>query len=149
VAYYDADYTPSAKGSPPRGARLTLILRGGALQGWNGGSYYTPGWTFNPGGTTYLQWWPPESKFFESMQLSDDTHSWRFHLPLWIPIAMASVPATPLIWLESQHLRRARRRRRGLCTRCGYNLSGLHAGGRASEMVSCPECGQMSTTAPG
>jgi hypothetical protein len=138
VAYYNADYTPRPDGSPPPGANLTLILRGGCLQGWDGGSYYDPGWSLNPGGTRYLTWWPPESKFFGSWQRSDTSTSYRFHIPLWIPLATLVALTLPPAWLEARVYRHNRRSTKGLCSRCGYNLAGLtpHA---------CPECGSTTS----
>ncbi len=56
VAYYGVVYPSSVESLPPRGANLTIILRGGAVQGWNSGSYYKPGWSLNSGRTRYLQW---------------------------------------------------------------------------------------------
>ncbi len=53
-------------------------------------------------------------------------------LPVWMTISgLAAYPAVTLI---RGPLCRWRRRRRGLCTRCGYDLTG-NASGR------CPECG--------
>lgn len=52
--------------------------------------------------------------------------------PFWIPVlVLASYPAIAFI---RSPLRRWRRRRRGLCIRCGYNLEGNVSG-------VCPECG--------
>ncbi len=62
-----------------------------------------------------------------------DPGSFNYHLlavPYWfILLLMALVPA--VYWLDTR--RRQRRRRKGLCPRCGYDL-------RASS-GRCPECG--------
>ncbi|MCH7727176.1 MAG: hypothetical protein IH991_11960 [Planctomycetes bacterium] len=58
----------------------------------------------------------------------------RTIVPLWIPtIAFAFYPTVAFI---RGPLRRWRRRRKGLCAKCGYNLTGNESG-------SCPECGQQ------
>lgn len=55
---------------------------------------------------------------------------------LWIPFWMLLVVfgAYPLLILVGFRTRRWRRRRRGQCTKCGYNLTGNTSG-------VCPECG--------
>ena len=54
------------------------------------------------------------------------------NIPLWIPfILFASYPTVAFI---RGPLRRYRRRKRGLCVKCGYNLTGL-------TKPRCPECG--------
>ena len=61
----------------------------------------------------------------------------RFHevaTPLWAPlIAFSAYPAIAFI---RGPVRRWRRRRKGLCLRCGYNLTGNVSG-------ICPECGKQ------
>jgi hypothetical protein len=58
----------------------------------------------------------------------------RYQIPLW-PLAL---PALPALWVLSRDIlrtcRTARRRRRGLCLHCGYDLTGNVSG-------RCPECG--------
>ena len=54
-------------------------------------------------------------------------------IPLWLPLALFS--ATPTVALIRGPLRRYRRRKRGLCLKCGYNLTGNVSG-------RCPECGE-------
>jgi len=59
--------------------------------------------------------------------------SLRFAIPLWCPLLLLTV--YPSIAFIRGPLRRYRRRRkRGLCVRCGYNLTGNVSG-------VCPECG--------
>jgi hypothetical protein len=57
----------------------------------------------------------------------------RLWLPLWIPFVL-SVPYPALVFIRGP-LRRRRRLRKGLCTKCGYDLTGNVSG-------VCPECGQ-------
>jgi hypothetical protein len=60
---------------------------------------------------------------------------WR---PLWPGFAVDTALYAGLLWVASfvtGAFRGVRRRRRGLCTRCGYDRRGLFA------TASCPECG--------
>lgn len=54
-------------------------------------------------------------------------------ISLWIPLLLLSVQ--PVIATIRGPLRRSRRRRRGRCLRCGYDLTGNDSG-------RCPECGE-------
>jgi hypothetical protein len=56
----------------------------------------------------------------------------RIYAPVWCAVVLFA--AYPLATFISGPVRRYRRRRRGLCTRCGYNLTGLTE-------PRCPECG--------
>jgi hypothetical protein len=53
-------------------------------------------------------------------------------LPLWMPLLPFAI--YPGIAFIRGPVRRYRRRRKGLCTRCGYDLTGNVSG-------TCPECG--------
>jgi hypothetical protein len=56
-------------------------------------------------------------------------------LSIWIPLGLIVLFAVyPAIALIAGPLRRRHRRRKGLCTTCGYNLTGNTTG-------TCPECG--------
>jgi hypothetical protein len=55
-------------------------------------------------------------------------------IPIWTLVVLAGSAAG---LLRANHMRRSRLR--GLCARCGYDLSGLHAGPGATPV--CPECG--------
>jgi hypothetical protein len=55
---------------------------------------------------------------------------WSVRIPLWLPASVSAV--LPALWLS----KRLRRRRRGLCRVCGYDL-------RATP-DRCPECGVVS-----
>jgi hypothetical protein len=64
--------------------------------------------------------------------------SWRrWSLPHWLPVAVTA--ALPIVWSAGRQ-RAARRRRRGLCPSCGYDL-------RATP-TRCPECGAPSPRPP-
>jgi hypothetical protein len=54
-------------------------------------------------------------------------------LPLWAPTLCFLI--YPLIFFVRGPYRRFRRRRKGLCLKCGYNLTGNVSG-------ICPECGE-------
>ena len=54
-----------------------------------------------------------------------------FNLPLWLPALL-----TLAITIPAWRLDAIARGRGGLCTKCGYSLVGLPAGG------TCPECGK-------
>ena len=58
---------------------------------------------------------------------------WSMEIPLWCPFVLFA--AYPTIAFIRGPLRRYRRRKRGLCIRCGYNLEGNVSG-------VCPECGE-------
>lgn len=59
----------------------------------------------------------------------------RLTLPLWIPFVLFG--AYPTFALFRGPLRRQRRRRRGECIGCGYDLTGNESG-------VCPECGSKT-----
>ena len=54
-------------------------------------------------------------------------------VPLWVPFLVLS--AYPVLAFVRGPVRRWRRRKRGLCAQCGYNLTGLTE-------PRCPECGE-------
>ena len=60
----------------------------------------------------------------------------RVQIPLWCPFTLLG--AYPTVAFIHGPLRRRRRRRKGLCIKCGYNLTGNVTG-------VCPECGIAST----
>ena len=60
-------------------------------------------------------------------------HVVGLEIPLWFLLALFS--AYPLANFVRGPLRRHRRRRKGLCLKCGYNLTGNVSG-------VCPECGE-------
>ena len=71
-------------------------------------------------------------------RISDDRRIWAdcqvICVPLWMPFVIFS--AYPTIAFIRGPLRRYRRRKRGLCVTCGYDLRG--SPGR------CPECGKKT-----
>ena len=56
---------------------------------------------------------------------------WMLGVPLWIPFLLFA--AYPTLAFIRGPLRRYRRRKRGLCVTCGYDLRG--------SPKRCPECG--------
>jgi hypothetical protein len=60
-------------------------------------------------------------------------HGWVLTIPLWFVTAISWMPL--LIWLTSRTIRR-RRRKRGLCLTCGYDLQ--------ATPHRCPECGGVT-----
>jgi hypothetical protein len=59
-------------------------------------------------------------------------YGFRLRVPLWFPAALFA--GYPTVAFIRGPLRRYRRRRRGLCLKCGYDLTGNVSG-------TCPECG--------
>ncbi len=57
----------------------------------------------------------------------------RLYVPLWTPFLLFMVPGMAALLLGPY--RRHRRRKKGLCLKCGYNLTGNVSG-------ICPECGE-------
>jgi hypothetical protein len=74
---------------------------------------------------------------YVSFNVRSVVRGWRFWIGLWIPFALFS--AYPAASFVRSPRRPWIRRRLGLCTRCGYNLTGNVSG-------ICPECGQAVTT---
>jgi len=57
----------------------------------------------------------------------------QLRFPLWVPFVLFSI--YPTIAFVRGPYRRHRRRKKGLCLKCGYNLTGNVSG-------VCPECGK-------
>jgi hypothetical protein len=74
-------------------------------------------------------WYHPADRFILLPQRID---SYSVTVPLWIPLVVCGT--YPTIAFIRGPLRRWRRRRKGLCLRCGYNLMGNVSG-------VCSECG--------
>ncbi len=77
---------------------------------------------------------------FPGFRLYDDTdyRSDFMHVYIAYPWLIYLFAALPILWCFAAYRRRRiqQRRRRGLCTACGYDLQG-------SEGNSCPECGTV------
>ena len=70
---------------------------------------------------------------------SDSAGIWRYYtvwFPFWALVILLAI--YPTLAFACGPLRRHRRRKRGLCVRCGYNLTGLME-------PRCPECGTEIT----
>jgi hypothetical protein len=115
----------------PRAAQLRVFaLWRGVLYVNNGGTYTRPGWDIGP--TAHrVEWWPYDGKFWEYYPGTAQWPgaNWGLKLPLWMPGAAFALGLTA-VWRPWDL--RARRRRLGLCARCGYDVRGL---------AECPECG--------
>ena len=74
--------------------------------------------------------WQREKMASDCETANNDTY-WIV-MPLWVPFVILA--AYPTIALIRGLLRRRRRRKRGLCRSCGYDLTGLPE-------PKCPECG--------
>ncbi len=76
-------------------------------------------------------------------------------LPLWPGFALNTIFYAALAWGLWQlplAIRRRRRRRKGLCVRCGYDLKGIPIDGGEGALGGvrvCPECGGMAVEGPG
>ncbi len=96
-----------------------------------------------------VYWWgyvpnrtPYKAVYFGVVRLNDDAHP---YLPLW-PGLLANTAIYGSAWMivltgvpsAFRFARTRRRRARGCCTKCGYDLTGL-----ADDAV-CPECGSAS-----
>jgi len=89
------------------------------------------------------QWIPKSEKklgpfYFREAQIGI-VHAWGGGVPFWGPAALLLV--CPAIALMSGPIRRRRRRKRGECVKCGYNLTGLPE-------PRCPECGTVFVPKP-
>ena len=74
-----------------------------------------------------MSWLPRQGRF-------GPTHL-SILVPLWMPLLAFSI--YPAVAFIRGPLRRRRRRKRGLCVKCGYNLTGLPE-------PRCPECGEAT-----
>lgn len=84
------------------------------------------------GRTTWVDSKFTVDEWFGPFQLLATQRFVDFWFPVWSPLVL--MLAFPTIALVHGSVRRWRRRRRGLCTSCGYDLYG-----NTSE--KCPECG--------
>ena len=118
---------------PARGPDTCLVVRRGCVT-CNASTYRD---CFRPpaglqisSGAPGWDWWRWETAFLEP---SKDPR-WLLHseFPLWLPFLLIALPTGFLLW--SDH----RKRIRGGCVECGYDLTGNTSG-------KCPECGATST----
>ncbi len=78
---------------------------------------------------------PPRQEPFNFCRLKRQPGGWDIPLPL-----LTVGVALPTLFLWYRRIRR--RYRRGLCARCGYDLTGLAA---VEARIVCPECGASNT----
>jgi hypothetical protein len=72
--------------------------------------------------------------------------TWLPLRPLWISLTINSAFYGALlwvIWFTPGAMKRSRRRRRGRCVKCGYDLRG-----RSDDRSACPECGAAMCARP-
>jgi hypothetical protein len=74
--------------------------------------------------------WLPRFRYSDRCQ--DGHPDLLIRLPLWMPTTSSAMLLIPLLWSYRRH---RRRRRLGLCLRCGYDLRG--------SPEKCPECGTV------
>ncbi len=87
---------------------------------------------------TPVKWGP----FLCEYQSQTDAAWWIVHLPLWFPFVLLSViPILAVIGVLRRSLQGRRRGRQGLCSNCGYNLTGNESG-------ACSECGTEFASGP-
>ena len=80
-----------------------------------------------PSSSLELWWFARFQRHDNGMLISHE-----FSTQAWIPALLFGIP--PAVTLARGPVRRRRRRKRGLCPKCGYNLT-ANVSGR------CPECG--------
>ena len=83
--------------------------------------------------TVWSGWWEEKLSSKDARLLdTSERHTREVSIPLWgVCLAFATYPTIAFI---RGPMRRWRWRRKGLCTKCGYNLTGNTSG-------VCPECG--------
>ncbi len=88
-----------------------------------------PSWLglHSSGFTGFHTSWTPSYSYDKNPRLG----YWRVAIPFWIPASLFSIVLLPPV---VQSYRRRKRRKLGLCVKCGYDLRGSSA--------RCPECGR-------
>jgi hypothetical protein len=119
---------------------------------------------FGPSLTEYRCGWPflalatihrnsiLEAKGWQFAVVFEGSHNWGYGLhmlvlpvePIWPGFAINTVFYAAVLWVliaGPGAVRRLVRRRRGRCTRCGYDLRGQVAASGFNGKIVCPECG--------
>ncbi len=137
-------YVASYPMSPLRGSTSMLfapvynvVLYSGRcrIAEWDGG-FATPGraytlWRLTGGWEFGRTFWHDRETFGRDSVLVS-----MIGFPLWLPLVLFA--AYPVVTFVRGPLRRRRRKKRGHCLTCGYNLTGLTE-------PRCPECGTAFT----
>lgn len=79
----------------------------------------------------YTSWREESPEVFVPLITQKQFSIWYFRFPLWLPLPIFGAFVCRRGFL---FVRRKRRRQRGLCVQCAYNLTGLTE-------PRCPECG--------
>ena len=109
-----------------------VAVRGGTIRVARWGPDVSSLRSDDPIGTANTEVMLPYVFAFRSGAAAAGHSTSSFRLWLWVPFALFST--YPFIAFIRGPLRRWRRRRRGLCLKCGYDLTGNVTG-------ICPECG--------
>ena len=125
ASYFDISYRTH---NPVRARECAISINGGAV-GYvllpSGGS---SGWR-SSGFEGFETLWLPGYEYEKSISLL-----WAWWIPLWIPtLLFAALFLCCRPYRFSRFNRRRKRRKLGLCLRCGYDLRG--------SKERCPECG--------
>ena len=88
-----------------------------------------PSWLglHSSGFTGFHTLWTPSYSYDKNSRF----RYWRLAIPFWIPTSLFSIILLPPL---VQSCRRRKRRKLGLCVKCGYDLRG--------SKDRCPECGE-------
>ena len=122
VSYWRVDYQ----------GRYALTLTHGCLVLGKWWEAYMKGWSHSGFSSIATTWIPSWS--FKSEHGLGYYHAWHLVIPLWMPTLLCVI-ATGFLCIPPirQHCRR-KRKKLGLCVKCGYDLRG--------SKDRCPECGE-------
>ncbi len=124
---------------PRPGDSLEIKFADGYQWGWRGlafrdGSlrvFCNPEWPPSPMAALVDKQWDGFKVFLT--RYGEGDVEFLLRLPLWLLLVLFAL--YPIVALIRGPYRRYRRRRKGLCVKCGYNLMGNVSG-------VCPECGE-------
>jgi hypothetical protein len=118
---------------------LLYFNRHSSLESFVNRPSWATGWHWK-GDSRYVLLYPGIGHFSIMTIGPTDGHDYAYHLPIYVfVLVFGAYPATSLVLLVVRKVERRRtmvdRRRRGLCEKCGYDLTGNTSG-------ICPECGR-------